>query len=82
LEEKVKKEKGKVDRLKDKMQKECIDNKNFIAIVEKYKSIIRNLEIKVSEENNEKAKIIRNCNQRSDYDELTPRFKHIEIAYD
>lgn len=72
---KHKKGKEKIEKLRDKMQKECIDNRNFIAIVEKYKSIIKNLEFKLNEETEEKTKIIRNCSQRSDADELTPRFK-------
>jgi hypothetical protein len=40
--------------LKDKIQNDCIDNKNFIAIVEKYKTIIRNIEKQLMMESEEK----------------------------
>eukprot|EP00347_Sterkiella_histriomuscorum_P007399 403349074 len=57
FESKISHYKDKLSLLKEKMQSECIDNKNFVAIVDKYKSIIRNLERQLKEECREKTEL-------------------------
>ncbi|CDW87627.1 UNKNOWN [Stylonychia lemnae] len=73
--------KNKINGLKDKMQRECIDNKNFITIVDKYKAIIKSLEKQVKDENQQKLMILRNS-QHPQIEELTPRYRKFEQAFE
>ena len=88
LEEKFERQKQKTHNLKDKVKREFVDNKNFMAIVEKYKSVIRSLEEQLRQESLEKAALLRNKGYSSAV-ELTPRcsnmkeyFKELNIKMD
>lgn len=63
--------------MKEKVKRDFVDNKNFVAIVEKYKSVIRSLEEQLRLESTEKAALLRNINQNNIMD-MTPRCSNMQ----
>jgi len=60
------------------MKKDCIDNKNFVQVVNKYREVIKDLEARVKREGEEKTRLARNL---GDLESLTPRIADLEVEY-
>jgi hypothetical protein len=50
----------KIEKYKDKIISDSINNRNFVSIVEKYKGIIKSLEDRLQEAEQDKNRLARN----------------------